>query len=78
MNNIILLIAMVLKIIYEITYFPHGVSNALIITKKDGSEFPNTLLNYLLNIDWKVMPKDFVIALGNLMPSTPLIRLHTD
>lgn len=78
MNNIVLVRATVLKIIYEIMYFPHSVSNAIIITKKGGSEFPNTMLNSLLNIDWKLMTKDFVIALGSLMLSTPLIRLHTD
>lgn len=78
MNNIILVIATGLKIIYERIYFPHSVSNTIIISKKDGSAFPKNMLNSLLNIDWKLMTKDFVMALGSLMPSTSLIRLQTD
>lgn len=78
MNNIILVIATVLKMIYERICFPHSVPNAVIISKKHGSDFPKNMLNSRLNIDWKLMSKDCVMALGSLMPSTPLIRLQAD
>lgn len=78
MNNTILVIATVLKIIYERICFPHSVPNVVIISKKDGSDFPKNMLNSWLNIDWKLMSKDCVMALGSLMPSTPLIRLQAD
>lgn len=80
MDDIILVIATILKMIYVRIYFPHSVSNSIIISKKDGSEFPKNMLNslFISNIYWKLMTKEFVMALGSLMPSTPLIRLQTD
>jgi len=77
MNSTILVTATVLKMICERMYFPRRVSNARIISKKDGSEFPKKVLNSLLNTDWKLMTKDFAMAIGSLMPSTSLIRLQT-
>lgn len=46
MNDIILSIA---EVICESIYFPHSVSNIIVLSKKTGSEFPKNMLNSLLN-----------------------------